>query len=252
MPLILDLERINSWRSAQRNRITRYANAKPEPNISPARSAGFRVGRLAAGVFFFFLPASFVYILAALLPSLGDGAPRIVAMLAVAGITGGLWKAAWSLVREAVGRTAPDDALRTKARDLAKQGQALEAAGCFAMSLTHPWRKRAIPSFVKVNEFHKKYGPKNGADPVFIALADLLFVDLWLEVTLNTGAFSGLGLGSEHLLPKFVTDSDALVEFCILLRKMDPGAQPDPYLAKLAKAISVKGPRAAVELLKAQ
>lgn len=251
MPLILDFEKINNWRQAQRTRIARHQSVEEVAELPPGRPIGYRLARLAmATMVFVMLIGGFIYFFAPLILSIGDRALRIFAILAVIAFTGAIWKVAWSLLQDSLGRASRGESARRMGRSLGKQGKVLHAACCYAESLTYPWRKRVIPTLWDADSFYKKHRSEQRGHPVFVALADLLFVELFLEVSLNSQSdFSGIAPESRRRLPDLVTDSDELVQFGRILRGMDQDPKPDPYLVKLAGEIRTQGPRLAAQMI---
>jgi hypothetical protein len=176
----------------------------------------------------------------------------MLALLVVAGIGAMMWKTSWALLQDGLGRSTKSDKFYLRAKILDKQGVVSDAAVCYATFLTYPWQKRVLPKVPDVYSFHEKQAPENTHNQMFKVLADLLFVEMLLETSLNSSnVLTSIDQKwGRQQLPGLVTDSDELVKFAHILRGMDQSSNPGRWLVKLAEDISQHGPRAAAELIR--
>jgi hypothetical protein len=170
-------------------------------------------------------------------------------------------KVAFSALGEALGVAARNVVLWEEALKLAKSGNFVVSVRCFAEALTFPWKKRLSPRAHVAHEvWSNRKTDNNIPRDLWILLADLLFVEMWLEVLLNSGnSYSGLSDGGRktyhRMMVELASDAGALREFVSLIAAMGEGQQTTeqqlhPVLENLASLLRRNAPHAAAIIVK--
>lgn len=222
------------------------------PEFQTGRSPGERIFSIVAAIMFFAVPVGvFFYWLAPIVATLDSSTTQIFAYVAFVTFTGALWKVAFSMFLRGSGMATKEDFVWRAAGHYQKEGQARYAARYYLEALTAPWVKLVTPRGYEAYSFWKhEKDTRNVGDDSLALLADLLFVELWLEVALNSdSALSGAGDAYQTALPRVITNSERLVEFASLMREMSEeqlgeDGKHHPVILKLAEVFKEKSPRA--------
>ena len=135
--MVIYLEKLNDWRSAQRERILPHGPLETE--LLVGRSVSFRAGRLVAASFALLMVVGAFVFFVFVRSNLDSKEAGVFASIVLLAITAALLKIAWSLIRESAGRTPLEERLLVRGRELEKQSKIMEAAACFAARATRPF-----------------------------------------------------------------------------------------------------------------
>jgi hypothetical protein len=250
-PFTIEVDVINKWREKQRFALE--SDPLPTmPEFQTGRSPGKRIFHIVLAVVSFAIPvALFFLFLVPFASRLGGGVPTMLAYFAFIAITGAVWKVAFPSLFRGIGMSTNEDFTWRAAKYYQIKGPARAAARYYLEVLTSPWEKLINPRGFDIYRFWEKEKNTNKVGDDFLALlSDLLFVELWLEVALNSdSAFSGAGDAYRTLLPEVVTNSERLVEFATLMREMGENqlgndGKHHSVILKLAEVFKEKAPRA--------
>jgi len=251
MAFTMNIDMINEWRAEQR--FVFDSDPLPTmPDVKPGPSLGVRIIYILGAIMFFTCPVGFLFFwLAPIFSKIGSGTPKIFAYLIYIGITGAFWKVALSFFIQGVGRPPKEDSVWEAADYFDKKRNAQSAARYYLEALTAPWEIRLSPKGYSAYQFwRQEKNKKNVRNDYLDLLADLLFVELWLEVVLNSGSYyRGAGDAYRHALPEVVTDSERLVGFASIMHDMSENqhnedGKPYQLIVKLKELFKAKAPRA--------
>jgi len=234
---------------------------------------------------FFVVPVGAIIGAAVFLPRLEDGAVKVLVLLGVIAVTASASKVGFSLLGEALGGASPDDTLYRVGKKLVRpifwpkflKGKWIlphsmeDGVRCLAGAMTFPWRRRPVPRaenicgtyFFQRGQYtypvaeasslfeRKEFIPISG--DLGRVFEDLLFVEMWLERTLNSGSsVSGVdpkAFGSEMVV--LASDAGELPTFAKVVRSMadDDDDASAAILNKLA-ALCEKNARQTAAILR--
>ena len=260
MPFVVDVRRINSWKSRQKPRLEVY-----ELPIIPESTRGKTPGQRALNYFLAALMLGgpllvFFIFLVPFAPQLGRGA-QIFAYLVFAAFTIAMVKNFFSFIGQAVGSASRSEVLWQAGKKFAKNSDVMAAIRCFGESLSLPWKKRSDPSTSDAYDVLVTTPPNNTPNDLLLATKDLLFVEMWLEITLNSSdAYAGLSDDGAKIyrnkMVELASDYSKVNEFAGLIVGMAKGQEAqDEGLHKvvedLARILRKNAPKAAEVLARA-
>ena len=197
---ILGTEKVNQWRERQRSRLASQPSPSL-PGLAIGQPPGARAFNLLYAAFLLAAPVGGLYKLAPLFVGFRNNGLKMLCVLVFILIATGMWKLGFRALGEALGRGSRRDVLWTAARRFAKKGNLSASIRYSAEALTFPWSKRISPTADRAYDIWLLASVASDVPgDLLIAAADLLFVEMWLEVRLNSdGAHSGMGMqGGVH------------------------------------------------------
>lgn len=255
MGFIINIDAINMWRAKQRL----LFESDPLPVVSDfksGRTIGERMINIFGGVMSIVSPivlfiGVFIPILARFNPSTGI---RLFLYLVVISLTGVIWKVGFYWLKKGFGKPTKEEFLFRAGQYFLKKEQMQNVARYYLELLTTPWKECDEPKGLLMYMFWNNQvdSKTKVTDNYLDILADLLFVELWLELSLNSNNNQDSNKYTSFLI-KLSSNSKRLVEFASLLYEMgnnqiSEGEKSQPVLPKLAEIFKENAPLAYAKL----